>query len=151
MKRKIYVASSWENPLQPSFVEELRRRGHDVYDFRHPHGRDDSNVWDVLKVKKDKVYGETLVSALDTPLAYARHEEHLEAMKEADTCVLLLPCGRSAHIEAGFMKGLGKTVYVLGSVFDELKPELMYLTFDAFFILYEDLFNALDEDNDEEG
>ena len=31
-------------------------------------------------------------------------------MQEADFCVLLLPCGRSAHSEAGWMKGNGKKV-----------------------------------------
>ena len=99
-------------------------------------------------LKKETVYGEEMVDLLDTPFARARFQEHLEAMRESDVCILLLPCGRSAHIEAGYMKGLGKTVYVLGSVFDELKPELMYLTFDAFFPFYEPLFDLLDDDDD---
>jgi len=149
MKRKIYVASSWENPLQPSVVEELRRRGHEVYDFRHPQGRDDQNVWKELNINQDGLYGENLVDALEQPLAQERFAEHHAAMCAADTCVLLLPAGRSAHIEAGYMKGLGKKVYVLGSVFDEHRPELMYLTFDNFFCLYENLFETLDEDCDE--
>ena len=149
MKRTIYVASSWNNPQHPSVVQELRHRGHEVYDFRHPRGRDDRSVWKELHIKKETVYGEEMVDLLDTPFARARFQEHLEAMREADVCILLLPCGRSAHIEAGYMKGLGKTVYVLGSVFDELKPELMYLTFDAFFPLYEPLFDLLDDDDDD--
>ena len=149
MKRKIYVASSWQNPLQPSLVTELRRRGHEVYDFRHPQGRNDRNVWEEINVKQEAMYGENLIDALEHPLAQERFEEHHEAMCEADTCVLLLPAGNSAHIEAGYMKGLGKKVYVLGSVFDEVKPELMYLTFDNFFCLYENLFDALDEVDDE--
>ena len=105
-------------------------------------------MWKELHIKKEKVYGEEMVDLLDTPFARARFWGNLEAMHEADVCILLLPCGRSAHIEAGYMKGLGKTVYVLGSVFDELKPELMYLTFDAFFPFYEPLFDALEEDDD---
>lgn len=146
MKRKIYVASSWDNSQHPAVVEELRRRGHDVYDFRHPKGRNDRSVWEELNVGRDKVYGKTLASLLDAPMAHARHSEHMKAMREAEVCILLLPCGRSAHIEAGYMKGLGKTVYVFGSIFDELRPELMYLTFDAFFPLYETLFNVLEND-----
>ena len=148
MKKNIYVASSWSNPLQPSFVAELRRRGHEVYDFRHPQGRDDNNVWEELNINQEGVYGENLIDALEHPLAQERFEEHHEAMCAADTCVLLLPAGRSAHIEAGYMKGLGKKVYVLGSVFDQNRPELMYLTFDNFFCLYENLFDALEEDDD---
>lgn len=33
-------------------------------------------------------------------------------MKWADTCVLALPCGRSAHLEAGWMSGAGKKLIV---------------------------------------
>jgi hypothetical protein len=37
---RLYVASSWRNPIQPSIVADLRAQGHDVYDFRHPPGGD---------------------------------------------------------------------------------------------------------------
>ena len=149
MERKIYVASSWDNPMQPSLVEELRRRGHKVYDFRHPHGQNCKSVWEELNMKLEGLYGEDVAEALDHPLARKRFLEHQEAMSDVDTCILLLPSGRSAHIEAGYLKGLGKKVYVVGSVFDELRPELMYLAFDRFFFLYENMFDALDEDDDE--
>lgn len=152
---RIYVSSSWKNPLQQHFVEELRKRGHKVYDFRHPFGRNDCSVWDDIgvtaKLYHDDLTGEEGLSgcqldeALRNEKARARFEEHFAAMQDADTCVLFLPCGRSAHVEAGFMKGLGKRVFVFGSQFDILPPELMYLAFDGFFYLYDDLFAALDE------
>lgn len=34
--RKIYVASSWRNTLQPEVVRVLQYDGHEVYDFRNP-------------------------------------------------------------------------------------------------------------------
>lgn len=34
--RRIYVASSWRNPIQPAIVDALRAAGHEVYDFRNP-------------------------------------------------------------------------------------------------------------------
>ncbi len=37
-KMKVYVASSWRNEHQQSIVEELRKMGFEVYDFRHPNG-----------------------------------------------------------------------------------------------------------------
>ena len=52
-------------------------------------------------------------------------------MQEADYCVLLLPCGRSAHSEAGWMKGQGKKVFVL-DMSEKPTPELMYQMFDAY-------------------
>lgn len=48
------------------------------------------------------------------------------ALHWCDTCVLLLPCGRRAHLEAGYAMGQGKEVFV---VLDKegFEPELMYL------------------------
>src|SRR5258705_2332390 len=45
---KIYVASSWRNPLQPAIVHTLRRCGHDVYDFRSPKPGDRGFHWSEL-------------------------------------------------------------------------------------------------------
>ena len=43
---RIYISSSWKNEHQPKLVEQLRKQGHKVYDFRHPNGRNDRNVWE---------------------------------------------------------------------------------------------------------
>ena len=50
-------------------------------------------------------------------------------MRWADTCVLVLPCGRSAHTEAGWMAGSGK--HVIAYIPETVEPELMYKLFDA--------------------
>jgi nucleoside 2-deoxyribosyltransferase len=44
-------------------------------------------------------------------------------MQWADAGVLLLPCGRSAHLEAGYFVGSGKPLFVLLA---DGEPELMY-------------------------
>ena len=49
-------------------------------------------------------------------------------MRWADACVLLLPCGASAHLEAGWFSGAGKPVAVVAPEIRE--PELMYKCFD---------------------
>jgi hypothetical protein len=46
-------------------------------------------------------------------------------MEWADTCVLVLPCGRSAHLEAGWFCGQGKRCIILTR--DGEEPELMAL------------------------
>ena len=48
------------------------------------------------------------------------------ALKWADTVVLVMPSGRSAHIEAGYAVGAGKEVYVLLNA-EGHEPDLMYL------------------------
>lgn len=52
-------------------------------------------------------------------------------MKRADACVLLLPCGNSAHLEAGWFAGQRKPVAVL--CWELREPELMYRCFDDKF------------------
>ena len=52
----------------------------------------------------------------------------LDALNWADTCLLVLPCGRSAHTEAGWMKGAGKKTIVYIPEMQE--AELMYKLFD---------------------
>ena len=149
---RIYIASSWLNGSQPTLVKELRMRGHKVYDFRHPFGRNDKNVWDIVaksrELKEAYLAGQLSPSDFNNMLvdekAKERFKEHFNAMSDADTCVLCLPCGRSAHVEAGYMAGDGKRVYVM-DYSSKAKPELMYLTFDGYFHEEEDLFAALEE------
>lgn len=145
---RIYVASSWRNSFQPQVIKELRKRGHKVYDFRHPQGREDKNVWDEVGIKRVSTTGEGFDEGLRNKVARERFEEHYTAMQDADTCILLLPCERSAHVEAGLMAGKGKRVYVMDCSGDgHVTPELMYLAFDGYFHLpyWDDLYNAVEE------
>jgi hypothetical protein len=64
-------------------------------------------------------------------------------MKWADTCVMILPCGRSANTEAGWMKGAGKKVFVFSPIKQE--PELMYKIHDGIFSHIDELIKELAE------
>lgn len=65
----------------------------------------------------------------------------MDAMLWADTCVLVLPCGRSAHTEAGWFAGrdLKTIVYMPG----KQEPELMYKLFDRVVGNLDELVDAL--------
>lgn len=65
----------------------------------------------------------------------------MEALNWADTCVLVLPCGRSAHTEAGWMKGAEKKVIVY--IPEMVEPELMYKLFDEVVDCMDNLVNVL--------
>ena len=56
--------------------------------------------------------------------------------------VLVLPCGRSAHTEAGWFAGAGKKVLVYIPVKQE--PELMYKLFDGVCCSMEELLEELE-------
>ena len=69
------------------------------------------------------------VRELDNPLARQGYKFHKEALDWCDLCVLLLPCNRSAHLEAGYAIGQGKQTLIVLEATD-FEPELMYLVAD---------------------
>lgn len=122
---RIYVASSWRNKQQPDLVTALRGAGHFVYDFKNPAPGNYGFAWDQIDKKWLQWTAEEYVAALQTPIACQGYTFDMRAMEWADTCVLLLPCGRSAHLEAGWFAGRGKRTIVFTR--DGEEPELMAL------------------------
>lgn len=138
---KIYVASSWRNNYYPDVVRALREAGHEVYDFRNPpHGGNGFRWTDIDENAFSWTFGQ-YKEGLNHPLAKKQFEADLEALEWADTCVLVLPCGRSAHTEAGWLAGKGKRVVVYIPEMQEL--ELMYKLFDGIVDRLEDLKRLL--------
>jgi hypothetical protein len=119
----IYVASSWRNPVQPEVVRQLREAGLSVYDFRNPEEGDNGFRW--LDVAPDWEGSDTerFIQMLKHPLAEDGFRKDFEAMRRAKVFVLAMPCGRSAHLEAGWAIGSGRPTAILLS---DGEPELMY-------------------------
>ena len=139
---KIYLASSWRNPYQPAVLKALQDAGHDVYDFRNPpHGKGGFK-WKNVDEHWEDWTNEDYIRSLNHPVAEYGFKNDLDAMLGADVCVLLLPCGRSAHAEAGWMQGAGKPTYVL--LTDPQEPELMYKLFAGVFNSVEALLKELE-------
>lgn len=137
----IYVASSWRNQYYPEVVKRLREEGHQVYDFRNPpHGGTGFHWTDVDENAANWTF-EEYAEGLHHPLAERQFEADLIALQKADTCVLVLPCGRSAHTEAGWMAGAGKRVIVY--IPEMVEPELMYKLFDKVVGSLDDLVQSL--------
>ena len=128
---RIYVASSWRNTLQPAVVVELRRAGHEVYDFRNPGPGSCGFAWSQIDADWLQWTPRTFVEALKHPVAKHGFGDDKNGLDWCDACVLVLPCGRSAHLEAGYAIGKGKQTYFLLHP-DKFEPELMYLLGDGF-------------------
>lgn len=139
--RKIYVASSWRNEFYPGVVEALRAAGHDVYDFRNPPSGDDGFKWANVDPNYMDWTPTEYRDQLKCSLAERQFKNDIEAMESCDTCVLVLPCGRSAHTEAGWFAGRGKKV--IAYIPTKQEPELMYKLFDRVTCTLEELFDAL--------
>lgn len=122
---KVYVASSWRNEYQQSVVATLRGAGHEVYDFKNPPGRTGFG-WSSIDPNWKNWTVDEYRAALTTELAADGFNSDFQGMETADACVLVLPCGRSAHIEAGWFTGKGRPLHVLVPD-DAGEAELMYL------------------------
>lgn len=120
---KLYVASSWRNSNQPYVVNALTKAGHEVYDFKNPeHGKggfhwsDIDPEWKSWSPVKFREY-------MAHPIAKDGFGSDFTAMKWSEAGVLVMPCGRSAHLEAGYFVGAEKPLVILLS---DGEPELMY-------------------------
>lgn len=122
---KIYVATSWRNGFQPSVVERLRELGHEVYDFRNP-PKGMGFSWSEIDPAWEDWKFEAYKEALKTPRAVEGFNSDKDGLDWSDLTVLVLPCGRSAHLEAGYAAGQGKPVFVYFAGNLKQEPELMY-------------------------
>lgn len=139
----IYVASSWRNPYQPQVIETIRGAGFKVYDFRHPRPGENGFHWSEIDPKYQDWDPQAFRKALIHPLARAGYHDDYMAMLDSDTFVLVLPCGRSAHLEMGWATGMGADTAVLA--LDPMEPELMYKLADEFFVSIDELMVWLAE------
>lgn len=121
---KIYVASSWRNAYQPAVVAQLREAGHEVYDFRNP-PNSTGFAWSEIDPDWQGWSAAQYRALLNHPRAQQGFNADFDGMKWADVCLLVLPCGRSAHLELGWCAGAGKRTIILTN--DGEEPELMAL------------------------
>ena len=121
---RIYVASSWRNQLQPDVVRALLQEGHEVYDFHNPTPHPSQFHWSEIDPGWEDWKAGAFRQALQHPLAEHGFLSDFNAMRWADAFVLVMPCGRSAHLEAGWAIGRKKPVCIL--LDDQNEPELMY-------------------------
>lgn len=138
----IYVASSWRNLLQQGVVHALRAAGHHVYDFKNPGPGRTGFSWKATDPTWNAggiVTPEQHLRMLEHPIAQEGFKSDMDALRACDVCVLVLPCGRSAHLELGWAAGAGKKTVVLEP--DPIEPDLMYLMCDRICTSFDQLLD----------
>lgn len=138
---KLYVIGSLRNPAIPEAARALRDAGHEVFDDWYAAGPEADDFWKAYEEQR----GRTYVEALDGHAAqhvFAFDKAHLD---EADAAVLVLPAGRSGHLELGYVVGSGKPGYVLMEP-DSDRWDVMYLFATRVCTDVTDLLTALDPD-----
>jgi hypothetical protein len=67
-------------------------------------------------------------------------DSDMNALKESEKIIVLLPAGKSVHIEAGVAYGLGKKLILIG---EQKETESLYLIFNEFYSTIEDFIKSL--------
>lgn len=142
----IYVASSWRNDFQPGVINRLRQEGYDPYDFKNPRKDDHGFHWSEIDPEWKTWPPKSFAEALVHPLAEKGFASDMGALRSCDLCILVLPCGRSAHAEAGWAAGAGKkTIVFFPPNVPQQEPELMYKMFDYICVSsYKDLLDIVE-------
>ncbi len=135
------MASSWRNGYFPEVVKALRVAGHEVYDFRNPPSGDAAFRWSAVSADYMEWSPQQYREMLQHPKAEWQFHNDIEAMRACDVCVLVMPCGRSAHTEAGWFAGQGCKVLVYMP--ERQEPELMYKLFDGVCCSIDELIAEL--------
>ena len=135
---KIYLIGSLRNPKVLELGNLLRENDLNVFDDWMAAGPTADDSWRDYEKQRGRSYGEAL-DGLAVEHVFEFDKKHLDS---SDVAVLLMPAGKSAHIELGYMLGSGKLGFVL---FDK-EPErydVMYKFATGVFSTPKDLINAL--------
>lgn len=119
---KIYLIGSLRNPKVPEFGNELRAAGYEVFDDWFAAGPEADDYWKSYEQGRGHSYMEAL-TGLAAEHVYYFDKTHLFA---ADTGILMLPAGRSGHLELGIFVGRGLKAFILLDEDSEERWDVMY-------------------------
>jgi hypothetical protein len=106
--RMIYLIGSLRNPAVPHLADRLRARGLDVFDDWYSAGPEADDHWQAY----EKARGRSMREALDAPHAHTVFRFDKMHLDRATDVVLVMPGGKSAHLELGYSVGMGKRAFV---------------------------------------
>lgn len=141
---KVYVIGSLGNTDVPAFAATIRDQGFEVFDDWFASGPEADTEWR----RYEELRGSNYRDALAGHAATNTFEFDFKHLNEADVVVLLLPAGRSGHLELGWAAGAGKPAYIVLSekedrwdVMYKLATEVFH-TWDEFFAHLKTLYGG---------
>jgi nucleoside 2-deoxyribosyltransferase len=105
----IYLIGSLRNPEVPRLAERLRRSGFEVFDDWYAAGKKADDAWKAYEQARGRDY----ITALKGYPARHVFEYDAHHLARCSIAVLMLPAGRSGHLELGIAIGTGKPSYIL--------------------------------------
>ena len=125
----IYVASSWKNAkMAYSVAVYLRNKDFDVDVFCDETTGRYVFHWSEMLDSPDKSKSElNAVTFLRDKRSQRAFKEDKKWLDWCDVCVLILPAGNSAHLEAGYIKGQDKKLIIYAPLgFPQGEFDVMY-------------------------
>jgi len=137
---RIYLAASWRNAYHRDMVVLLRKHGHTVYDFKNPDYAT-GFAWSQVGMPDKPTAVDQRRTLLSVPRCAQGFVSDFRAMLWCDICVMLIPSGRSAHLELGYCAGAWKRTVIY--LRDGEEPDLMNLLASDLVTTDDELIEAL--------
>jgi nucleoside 2-deoxyribosyltransferase len=109
MQRKIYLIGSLRNPDIQDHTEFFRAAGHEVFDDWYAAGEKADDAWQAYEQNR----GHSYLEAINSVHAVAAFNVDKTWLDWCDTAILVMPAGKSCHLELGYVIGQGKPGYIL--------------------------------------
>lgn len=134
---RIYIASRWKNQaVVLALAKILESEGFEVDAFCRASDTRYVFHWSELVDNEEGLANYDAIEFLADTRAQRAFAEDKKWLDWADAVIMLMPCGRSSHLEAGYAKGQGKQLYIYGE-FPKGQVEVMYGLADGLFRLGE--------------
>jgi recombination endonuclease VII len=108
-KTNVYIIGSLKNEEVPKTAIFLREQGYEVFDEWYSTGPEADDYWQKYEIQRGRPYQEAL-SGRGPQNIFLFDKANL-AM--CDAAVLVMPGGKSSHLELGYIRGLGKPGFIL--------------------------------------
>lgn len=120
----IYIIGSLRNPQVPLIANELRRAlpGQEIFDSWYAAGPEADDKWQAYEKARGHSYADAL-AGYAAQNVFAFDKRHLD---RAHSVVLVLPAGKSGHLELGYSLGRGKRGYILLEADEPERFDVMY-------------------------
>ena len=109
---RVYIVGSLRNPEIPVLGNKIRELGYVVFDDWFAAGPEADDKWRDYELAKGT---STMEAALNGHAAKHVFEFDYSHLAAADIVVLLLPAGKSGHMELAWAQGRGKKCHVVYS------------------------------------
>jgi nucleoside 2-deoxyribosyltransferase len=126
---KIYLIGSLRNPKVPEFANTLTAEGYEVFADWFAPGPKADDFWRTYSKARGWDYKQALKSHAAKNI-FEFDKKHLE---EADVAVMLMPAGKSGHLELGWHCRTGKPGYILFDKEPERYDVMVQFATDIFF------------------